>query len=250
MNIAILIKPVPSNLIKSDSNKPYMINPYDLYALKQISKLKDDLNIKLIAFIMGRENKRVISEVKYNGADEVIMLSDDIYAGSDTFATANILYTAIKNYNDIRLVICGDHAIDGETGHVGAAIARKLGFYYIRDVVSLSSADNSLLCVTRSSGFEREYKILDNCFLSFNEPDLNDVVLPMNLLRRVDNVVYTLLNNTDLNVDPSLCGKTGSRTAVIRVRSFDNDSSRNRILLDSNEPQSYSKIVQMMKEVL
>ena len=59
------------------------------------------------------------------GADEAYLLSAREFGGSDTYATATIIATALKKIG-YDLVITGRQAIDGDTAQVGPQIAEQL----------------------------------------------------------------------------------------------------------------------------
>jgi len=56
-----------------------------------------------------------------------VMISDPVYAGSDTQATSFILAEALKRLNP-DLVFCGRQSVDGDTAQVPPMIAKRLGF--------------------------------------------------------------------------------------------------------------------------
>ena len=59
------------------------------------------------------------------GADEAYLLSAREFGGSDTYATATIIATALRKIG-FDLVITGRQAIDGDTAQVGPQIAEQL----------------------------------------------------------------------------------------------------------------------------
>ena len=56
-----------------------------------------------------------------------VLISDSLYAGSDTQATSFILSEAIKRLNP-DLVFCGRQSVDGDTAQVPPMLAQRLGF--------------------------------------------------------------------------------------------------------------------------
>ncbi len=64
-----------------------------------------------------------LKEALAMGADEAVLLNDRSFAGSDTLATSLILSAALKKLKKFDLVICGEKAVDGDTGQVGPEVA-------------------------------------------------------------------------------------------------------------------------------
>ena len=95
MNIIVLIKPVSEKYVNNNSanEENLVINPYDLYALSNIVELKNkNKDIHITCISMGSlKAKDVLIRCRAIGADDVILLSDEAFAGSDTYATIYIL---------------------------------------------------------------------------------------------------------------------------------------------------------------
>src|SRR3989338_7014947 len=116
MNIVVCVKQVPNtNEVKTDPKTctliregvPVIINPEDKVAVEAALQL----NGKVIVLSMGPpQAEDALREALAMGADEAILLCDKKFAGSDTWATANALASAIKKL-DYELVICGRQAI-------------------------------------------------------------------------------------------------------------------------------------------
>src|SRR5690606_27774688 len=76
---------------------------------------------------------------------------DRAFAGADTLATSYALSKALEKIQEndpIDLIICGLHAIDGDTGQVGPGIARRLDIPPITnviDVVELNREEKTVL---------------------------------------------------------------------------------------------------------
>lgn len=132
MNIVVCIKQVPDTTNVTIDPKtgtlkregvPSIINPEDKNALQAAL----DLKAKVTVLSMGPpQAEEALREALAMGADEAILLSDRKFAGSDTWATANILASAIKKISNYDLIICGRQAIDGDTAQVGPQIAENL----------------------------------------------------------------------------------------------------------------------------
>lgn len=99
-------------------------NPVDLHALEAALRLADEV----WAVTMGPPRAdEVLRDAISRGAKGGVLLTDRLFAGSDTWATANVLAAAIERLGGVELVVCGLSALDGETGQVGPEVAARLG---------------------------------------------------------------------------------------------------------------------------
>jgi electron transfer flavoprotein beta subunit len=70
------------------------------------------------------------------GADRGLILCDESFDGSDSYATGIALAKVIAQLHS-DLILCGQKAMDTECGQVGAVIARSLGIPLVSAVVEL-----------------------------------------------------------------------------------------------------------------
>ena len=79
-------------------------------------------------FTGGRRPKAIeaIKEAIAMGCDKGILLSDNKFAGSDTWATSYVLSRCINKIGNFDLILCGERATDGDTAQVGPGIASFL----------------------------------------------------------------------------------------------------------------------------
>ncbi|MBQ4269176.1 MAG: hypothetical protein IJB97_05955, partial [Clostridia bacterium] len=77
-----------------------------------------------------------------------VLISDPVYAGSDTQATCGVLAKAIKRlYPD--LIFCGRQSVDGDTAQVPPMLAQTLGFRIFTKVAAMEETQNGLRLVLR-----------------------------------------------------------------------------------------------------
>ncbi|OGB87704.1 electron transfer flavoprotein subunit beta [candidate division WOR-1 bacterium RIFCSPLOWO2_02_FULL_46_20] len=137
MNIIVCIKQVPDTAevrINPETNTlvregvPSIVNPFDENAVEAALKLKETHGGKITVITMGPPQAAEALKICIAmGADEVFLVSDRAFAGSDTWATSYTLSRAIKKIGDFDLILCGKQAIDGDTAQVGPGIAEWLG---------------------------------------------------------------------------------------------------------------------------
>jgi len=98
-NCVVLVKQVPdtANITAQAMNEsgtvnraalPAIFNPEDLNALEMALQVKEQHGGRVTVLTMGPPRaSEVLREALFRGADEVILLTDRKFAGSDTLAT-------------------------------------------------------------------------------------------------------------------------------------------------------------------
>ncbi|HEY9072317.1 MAG TPA: electron transfer flavoprotein subunit beta/FixA family protein [Candidatus Ozemobacteraceae bacterium] len=149
MNLIVPIKQVPeTNSVKMDENTGTMvrdgveaiINPLDLYALESAFRLRERRGGRVTAITMGPPKAlSALREAVAMGADDAVLLSDRAFAGADTWATSRVLAAAVQKLglDNRTLIICGERAVDGDTGQTGPALASWLDLPVVTFVAGL-----------------------------------------------------------------------------------------------------------------
>ena len=166
MHIVVCIKQVPdATEVRIDPERGTLIregiesilNPLDAYAIEGAARLQEALGGKVTALTMGPpQAEEAVREAIARGCDEGIMLTDRAFAGADTWATAYTLAAAIRRLGDVRLVMCGKQAVDGDTAQVGPGIAVHLGWPQATYVLDVHEADESSFVVERMTDHGNE----------------------------------------------------------------------------------------------
>ncbi len=114
-------------------------NPFDLNALEEAVRMKEEVGGKVTVVSMGPERaEKTLRDALARGADEAVLLTDKGFSGSDTWATSYTLAMAIKKIGDYDLIFCGEKTVDGDTGQVGPEIAEILDIphvAYVNEVI-------------------------------------------------------------------------------------------------------------------
>ena len=79
----------------------------------------------------------VLREALAWGADDAVLLSDPVFAGSDTLVTARALAALVEHEGPFDLVLVGRASLDAETGQVGPQLAELLGLPFASAVREL-----------------------------------------------------------------------------------------------------------------
>jgi electron transfer flavoprotein beta subunit len=231
LNIVVCIKQVPDTIevkINPETGTlvregvPSIINPFDTYAIEEGLRLKEQFGGKVTVISMGPPQAiEALKEAIAMGADEAILLSDQEFAGSDTWATAYTLSRAITKNGEFDIILCGKQAIDGDTGQVGPGIARQLGVPQLTYVFKILQLDpeSRTLSVERLLEEGREVVQTTLPALLTVVKDINQPRYPSFMgIRRAAKMEIPVWSAADLpNADPKKFGLMGSPTQVVRV---------------------------------
>ncbi|WP_017753509.1 electron transfer flavoprotein subunit beta/FixA family protein [Calidifontibacillus oryziterrae] len=231
MHIVVCVKQVPDTKIIKVNPKtntldrrgvPAILNPYDGHAVEEAVRIKKQVGGKVTVLSMGPpQATQVIKKCIEIGADEGYLISDRRFAGADTLATSYALYKALEKIskdNPIDLVLCGLHAIDGDTGQVGPGIARRLDIPPVTKVIKVEEVNEGEKYIKVHRKLGDGYEVIQAqlpCLLTV-EKEINEVAyspLP-NMIQaaRYEANVWTV---DDLeNVDIAQLGLKGSPTVV------------------------------------
>ncbi|WP_059173736.1 electron transfer flavoprotein subunit beta/FixA family protein [Bacillus sp. FJAT-27445] len=231
MHIVVCVKQVPDTKIIKINPKtntldrrsaPAILNPYDAHAVQEAVKIRKLTGGTISVLSMGPpQATAVIKRSVEIGADRGYLISDRAFAGADTLATSYALSKALEKISKekpIDMVICGKHAIDGDTGQVGPGIARRLDIPPITNVIEVSEVNQKektvLIKRKQTNGYELIQAELP-CLLTV-EKEINEIdysPLP-NMIKaaRYEPVIWAVSDFE--NVDKTQLGLKGSPTIV------------------------------------
>ena len=115
------------------------INPDDAACVAFSLKVKEkqpDTYIEVVTMAPGSVNSHMEDLLRL-GVDKATILSDKAFAGSDTYATSKVLarYLSSQTYD---CIFTGTHALDGDTSHVPAQIAERLGLNQLSAITGVN----------------------------------------------------------------------------------------------------------------
>jgi electron transfer flavoprotein beta subunit len=238
MKIVVCIKQVPAtNDAKIDPETKRIVreglkailNPFDLYALEEAIRMREQYGGEVIALSMGPDKASLsLREALSMGADRAILLSDRAFGGSDTWATSYALSRAIETIGGVDMVICGKQAVDGDTAQVGPGIAAHLGWMqatYVIMIEGLNPGPADALCYPDRSILLRRMNEdgYDVCELAFpsvitvvkgiNEPRVPTLKGALKALKEE----IPVWKPADINADPGKIGLDASPTRVVKT---------------------------------
>ena len=195
------------------------LNPFDESALECALQLSDDVTV----ISMGPKScEDVLKPLTRLGA-KVKLISDNLYAGSDTLATSYILSTAIKQM-EYDLILCGRQSVDGDTAQVGPMLSQMLGISLITNAMKISPEDDNVVADTRLGNETAPFPALVTVERGY-------VLRFPSIFSKVGEVQS--IDNTKLCCDVSKCGLNGSPTRVLEA--FENESGKRKCKFISME---------------
>jgi electron transfer flavoprotein beta subunit len=228
MHIIVCIKQVPDTRhVKLDEKTHTLIregvesiiNPYDMYALEEGLRLKDQFGGKVTVCTMGPpQAESSLREAITYGADEAVLLSDRAFAGADTWATSYTLAKGISKIGPFDLILCGKQAIDGDTAQVGPGIAERLSLPYVTWVRKIEAVEDGKMRVQRlmDDGYDRLELPLPALLTVVKE--INDPRVPsLKGKMKAKSLKVITYGAKELEADPDQVGLPGSATQVIKV---------------------------------
>ncbi len=164
------------------------ISPFDGSALECALSVKDaEVTVISMSPPSAKEQLEYLTRLGVKAE----LITDKLYAGSDTLVTATILSRAIERIKP-DIVLCGRQSVDGDTAQVPAEIAQMLGYEFIpyamnfgldeietrlgkRKVKTPCVVSVEKFATLRTPSFrsrKREVGILTNAVLGFNENEV------------------------------------------------------------------------------
>jgi electron transfer flavoprotein beta subunit len=204
VRILVCVKPVAGEL-----------TPFDAAALEAALRVPNaTVTVLSMCPAAAAEKMRQLTRL---GVHRAVLLSDTLFAGSDTLATSYVLSLAAEKLG-FDLVLCGRQSTDGDTAQVGPSLATRLGIALATNVLDIGAvSEQGISCRTR----------------------LGDVTLPLPALLTVERI-HTLRSpslfsklgeveiwdNRQVGALPARCGLGGSPTKVLKV--FEPSGERKR----------------------
>lgn len=259
MRIAVLVKQVPaSDKVKMDEETGTMVrsaldaelNPLDLYAVEEAIRIKEKTDGAEITVVSMGPPRAVdaIKEAIAMGCDSGVLLSDKVFGGADTWATARTLSAALEKLGTFDLIFSGERATDGETGQVGPSVAAQLDMPALTYVSKIRQIGDGKIVVERA--IEGGHEVVESSLPALLSvvKEINEPRMP-NLTGKIRARKTEVLTMTaaDVGLDSSTTGLTGSPTRVVKV--FYPSMSRNGTIVDGRDPDdAVQKLLQFLNE--
>ncbi len=240
----VRIDPKTNTLIRE--GVPSIINPDDMNAIEAALTLKDkNPGSEVTLVCMGPPQADVaLREGLAMGCDKAILITDRAFGGSDTWATSNIIASALVEM-EYDVIFCGRQAIDGDTAQVGPQIAECLDIPQVSYVADIQQ-DGDTLTVQRN--LEDGHQIVEvkmpcllTCIKELNEPRYPR----MYGIFEAYKADIELWTNEKLQIDPQLIGLKSSPTKVNRT--FTPPAKEPGILVPVADAEEIAKVYNDLK---
>ncbi|MBP1047314.1 electron transfer flavoprotein subunit beta/FixA family protein [Enterococcus sp. BWM-S5] len=258
MKIICLVKFVPdteqyeydyeTDKINREKSK-LILNPDDRNALAwALQRKKQDPSTVVEVVSMGPpKTEKELKDFIRLGADHGVLISDRLFAGSDSLATSLVLskYLSQQEYD---LVLTGTHTLDGGTGHIGPQVADLLGLNQFSNIKAIEEANEEFSVVEA----HQDEKIIR---LKLQNPSILSLTSQMNMrlgFVRYENIdkdvdaQFSLVTNETLNLSKDEVGRKGSPTKVRKnVVAKRKKTTHQRVNLDDDGIEA---VVQFLQE--
>jgi len=227
MNILVCIKqviagdrvrfdPKTNGLIRTrESSK---MNPFDLSALTMARELIQQAGGSFTALTMGPDmSEEVLWEALALGAGRAILLSDPLFASSDTLSTSYTLGMGIRKIGPYDLILCGVRTTDGGTGQVGPQLAEELHLPLVTNVEKVVLKGDLIEVERTSDGFRERIELPIPALLTVSPFHKKYVPSLIEIEEAFGRYEIERWNLKDLMADPNKVGRTGSRTWVEKM---------------------------------
>ena len=259
MNIIVCVKQVPDTQdirINPETNTlmregvQSIVNPFDMYAIEEALRIKEKLGGKITVICMGpKQAEEAMREAVSMGVDEMVLMSDRAFAGSDTWATSYTLAKGIQKLGKFDLIICGKQAIDGDTAQVGPGIAATLDIPQVTYVKKTEEIKENMARFERMT--EEGFEVIETPL-----PCLITVVKEINIPRlpslkgkiRAKQAPVITLTAKDIDAEPEKLGLKGSPTVVKKV--FTPPKRTGGQILQGDTNEVVNKLVEVLKDAV
>ena len=195
-----------------------VMNPFDQRALRVALQLRRPGETVTVLSLGPPAAREPLRESRALGADRVLLLSDPLFAGSDTLATARALAAAAKRIgHDVTLA--GAWTTDGETGQVGPEVAALLGVPVVSGARAIHrdpEGPSFEVMVDTPTGWT-QYHVPVPVLVTVGEKIAKPLHATPEALARVADSAVETLTASDLGLVAGETGTTGSPTVVMSV---------------------------------
>ena len=256
LKIFVLIKQVPDlhnleidrhtgTLIREGVEN--IINPDDLYGLELGLSLKEQYGAEITAITMGPPQVEfALRECLAMGIDHAILISDPIFAYSDTLQTTLVLKEAFDYIKEYDILITGSQTSDSSTGQVPYQLSEALDVPLITDIFSMEIKNNEFYCHRNfgheSQHIQTELPVLIRTQRHFNEPRH----ISLKGIKNAFEKEIEVYNFDTFNCPNYLDGCNESPTRVIKTEKI--MIQRKNEVIEGSVKDKLDRLIQIMKE--
>nr|WP_295680140.1 hypothetical protein [uncultured Lachnoclostridium sp.] len=232
---------------KNQALSSYVLNPYDLYMVERLTDLKKTIQCKIVAITMGPMGcLDHIKRMKAIGIDEIYLISDPCFAGSDTYSSSYILSKALEHIGKFDIYAFGEKSLDGETGQVPIGVSTNIGLFCHVKIESIKICDNSKIMMRKVKSDRVD--IIEGKFplaISFSGFSTTDIPISLLQLKQINRYQPIVLDKASMQIDERQCGQSGSKTKASIITNT--IKKRKSILIDgdsANKIQTFNSLME------
>ena len=226
---------------------PRVISETDKNAVEEAVRIKEKHGGHIAAVSFGPpEAKEALREALAMGADEAYLLTDPLFQGSDSHATASVLAAAVTKILEYDLILCGAYSEDLYAFQVGPRLAEICNLPQITYAARLTLNGDQLVA---ERDLENERQVVEAklpCLVTvvreINEPRLPTLMAIMAASKKPTHT----WNAADLSLTAEEAGFNGSLIEVLR--STVSAGERKRITLQGEPKEVASNIIKTLAE--
>ncbi len=257
MNILVCVRRVPDtseNEIQLNSagndierdDLVYSINEWDNYAVEEALQITARVGGEVTVVTVGdEEDEEVLRREMAMGAKQGVLLTDEVFGGSDAKGIATILKGYVDK-NKFDVILTGVQAEDGGA-QVGGMLAALLDYPFASLVNAIEVLDGNKLKITREiAGGNKEVSEIDTpCVLSIQTGINEPRYVGMRGIRQVASLEIPQLGASELGVDKGAVGEAGAR--VKRLDYFVPALGQGAEMLTGEREDVIDRLIDLMK---
>lgn len=178
--------------IAAQKEDPSILDTDNENALEAALKIKDGSDdTQITSITVGPpETENMLRECIAKGADEGILITDDLIDYEDPWMTADVMTQAIGKLNKFDLIIAGNSSMDLEIIQIMPQLSEKLGIPLISQVSELSADGRSIEVKSE----------LEHCTLDL-EADLPCI---LSVIKEINTPRYTTIQDMIMSLSADL----------------------------------------------
>ncbi|GLC31812.1 electron transfer flavoprotein subunit beta/FixA family protein [Clostridium omnivorum] len=203
-------------------NVKLILNPDDACALAFALRIKEKYKDTFVEIVSMAPLSIIpyLEDLLRRNVDKATLISDRLYAGSDTYVTSKIIARYLED-EEYDFILTGTHSLDGDTAHIPSQIAELLQIAQLSNIVKVyeESLDNdSIVVQVDCEKNTTKYEIALPCVLSIGKeskyklPFIKYKDLELDVKDRI-----LVLSNEELGFSENEVGLEGSLTKVNRT---------------------------------
>jgi electron transfer flavoprotein beta subunit len=258
VDIVVLLKQVPDTettiqidddhtSIKTGDVK-WVINPYDEMAVEEALRIKETQGEGKVTILTAGTQRAVeaIRTALAMGADEGVLIDDEMVQSSDGLGTARILAAALKNI-PYDLIIAGHRAVDDDGYLVPTAVAELLGIPRVSMVIKEEIENRKLRCERTVDGgtlvLETELPALFTTQRGINDPRYASLPGIMKAKKKP----LETRSIADIGLEPGQVGEQGAKCSRRRLF-FPPERAPGKIIAGETAEEKAAELVRLLRQ--